>query len=163
MSERDLNLQQLWGEQPREEHGMSLNDIRERARRFEQRIMRWNLFTALLIVAIVGLELWQISIERRLLERVGDSLTIAAFIYLAYWYRRHAFNHTAPAGPATTQSVEFYREQLVRQRELSDNPWGYLLPFVPGVGLSLFSSALDCGFHLPPQRVCRRRVAIVFS
>lgn len=122
---------------------MSLKEIRERAKRFEQRIMRWNLFTAGLIVAIVGFELWQISIERRLLERVGDSLTIAAFVYLAYWYRRHAFGHTAPAGPATTRSVEFYRQQLTRQRELSDNPWGYLLPFAPGVGLSLFSSALE--------------------
>ena len=143
MSERDLNVQRLWHEQPREEHGMSINEIRERAKRFDQRTTRWNLFTGALIVAIVGVELWQISIERELLERVGDSLTIAAFVYLGYWYRRHAFGHTAPAGPATTQSVEFYRDQLVRQRELSDSPWGYLLPFVPGVGLSLFSSALD--------------------
>ena len=122
---------------------MSINEIRQRAKRCDQRTRRWNLITGVLIVAIVGVELWQISIERELLERVGDSLTIAAFVYLAYWYRRHAFSHTAPAGPATTQSVEFYRDQLVRQRELSDNPWGYLLPFVPGVGLSLFSSALD--------------------
>ena len=143
MSERDLNVQELWREQPREEHVVSFNEIRERARRFDQRTRRWNLITGVLIVAIVGFELWQISIEPRLLERVGDSLTIAAFVYLAYWYRRHAFGHTAPAGPATTQSVEFYRKQLLRQRELSDNPWGYLLPFVPGVGLSLFSSALD--------------------
>ena len=122
---------------------MSFNEIRARATRFDQRTRRWNLITGVLIVVIVGIELWQISIERELLERVGDSLTIAAFVYLAYWYRRHTLGHTAPAGPATTQSVEFYREQLVRQRELSDNPWGYLLPFVPGVGLSLFSSALD--------------------
>jgi phosphate/sulfate permease len=42
-----------------------------------------------------------------------------------------------------TQSVDFYREQLARQRDLSAHPWGYLLPFVPGVGLSLFGRALD--------------------
>ena len=142
MSEPVVNIQRMWNEQPREEPAMTLNDVRDRAQRFEQRTRRWNVLTALLIVIIVAVEVRQISIEPELLERVGDSLTIAAFVYLAYWYRRHAFGHTAPAGPAT-QCVDFYRQQLARQRELSDNPWGYLLPFVPGVGLSLFGSALD--------------------
>lgn len=143
MSERDVTVQQLWHEQPREEHAMSINEIRERAQRFERRVRRNNILTALLIVVIVAVELRQISVEPELLERVGDSLTIAAFVYLAYWYRRHALGQTAPAGPAMTQSVDFYREQLARQRDLSDHPWGYLLPFVPGVGLSLFGRALD--------------------
>ena len=143
MTEPVVDIQRMWHEQPREEHAMPVNEVRERARRFEQRTRRWNVFTALLIVGVVGVELRQISIEREPLERVGDSLTIAAFVYLAYWYRRHALGQTAPAGPATTRSVEFYREQLARQSELSDHPWGYLLPFVPGVGLSLFGSALD--------------------
>ena len=143
MSEPVDNIQRMWHEQPREERAMSLNEIRERARRFEQRTRRWNVITALLIVGIVGVELRQIAVEPELLERVGDSLTIAAFVYLAYWYRRYAFGHTAPAGPAMTQSVDYYRGQLARQRDLSDRPWGYLLPFVPGVGLSLFGRALD--------------------
>jgi hypothetical protein len=143
MSEPVVNIQRMWNEQPREEQKMSIDEIRERAQRFEQRTRRWNVITALLIVVIVAVELRQISIEPELLERVGDSLTIAAFVYLAYWYRRHALGQTAPAGPAMTQSIVFYREQLARQRDLSDHPWGYLLPFVPGVGLSLFGRALD--------------------
>ena len=143
MSEPVVNLQRMWHEQPREEHPMSVDEIRERAHRFEQRTWRWNVFTAVLIVVIVGVELRQISIERELLERVGDSLTIAAFVCLAYWYRRHAVGQTAPAGPATTRSVDYYRDQLARQRDVSNHPWGYLLPFVPGVGLSLFGRALD--------------------
>ena len=122
---------------------MNVDDVRQRAQRFEQRVRRNNVLTALLVVVIMAVELRQISIEPELLERVGDSLTIAAFVYLAYWYRRHALGQTAPAGPATTQSVDFYREQLARQRDLSSHPWGYLLPFVPGVGLSVFGSALD--------------------
>jgi hypothetical protein len=143
MSEPVVNIQRMWHEQPREDHAMSVNEIRERAQRFERRVRRNNVLTALLVVVIVAVELRQISIEPELLERVGDSLTIAAFVYLAYWYRRHGLGRTAPAGPAMTQSVDFYREQLTRQRDLSDRPWGYLLPFVPGVGLSLFGRALD--------------------
>ena len=143
MSERDGNIQQVWHAQPREEPKMSLDEIRQRAQRFEQRTRRWNVFTALLIVVIVGVELRQISVEPELLERVGDSQTIAAFVYLAYWYRRYTLGQTAPAGPATTQSVDFYREQLTRQRDMSSHSWRYLLPFVPGVALSLFGKALD--------------------
>ena len=122
---------------------MSIDEIRQRARRFDQRIWRNNVLAALLVVVIVGVELWQISIETRLLERVGDALTIAAFVYLAYWYRRYTLMQRAPAGPAVTQSVDFYREQLARHRDMSSHPWGYLLAFVPGVTLSLFCKALD--------------------
>ena len=143
MSEPVDNIRRMWHEQPRQEDAMSVNEIRARAQRFERRVRRNNVLTALLVIVIVGVELRQISVEPELLERVGDSLTIAAFVYLAYWYRRYAFGQTAPAGPAMTQSVDFYREQLARQRDLSDHPWGYLLPFVPGVGLSLFGRALD--------------------
>lgn len=150
MSEPVVNIQRMWHEQPRQEQAMSVNEIRGRALRFEQRVRRNNVITALLVVVIVAVELRQIAIERELLERVGDSLTIAAFVYLAYWYRRHALGQTAPAGPATTQSVDFYREQLARQRDLSSHPWGYLLAFVPGVGLSLFGRALD---RSPAQNV----------
>ena len=150
MSERNITVQQMWHEQPREERAMPVHEIRERARRFEQRVRRWNVITALLIVAVVGFELRQISIERELLERAGDALTIAAFVYLAYWYRRHTLGQTTPAGPATTRSVDYYRDQLARQRNLASHPWGYLLAFVPGVGLSLFGRALD---RSPAQNV----------
>jgi hypothetical protein len=143
MSERNIDVQQMWHEQPGEERAMPVHEIREKAQRFEQRVRRWNVITALLIVGVMGFELRQIAIERELLERVGDSLTIAAFIYLAYWYRRHTAGQTSPGGPATTRSVDYYRDQLARQRDLSSHPWGYLLAFVPGVGLSLFGRALD--------------------
>ena len=71
MSERDVNVQQMWHEQPREEHAMSINEIRERAQRFERRVQRNNILTALLIVVIVAVELWQISREPELLEHAG--------------------------------------------------------------------------------------------
>ena len=143
MNERDINVQRMWHEQAREERAMAVEEIRVRAQRFDQRVRRNSVITALLIVVIVGVELWQISIEREVLERVGDALTIAAFVHLAYWYRRQTLGQTTAAGPATTPSVDYYRHQLARQRDLSNHPWGYLLPFVPGVGLSLFGKALE--------------------
>lgn len=136
---------------------MSISEIRERAQLFEQRTRRWNVITALIIVGVVGVELWQIAIERELLERVGDALTIAAFVYLAYWYRRYGLAQTTPTGAATTRSVDYYRDQLARQRDLSSRPWGYLLAFVPGVGLSLFGRALG---RSPEQNVAIAVLAV---
>ena len=143
MDEPESDIQRLWQGQRREEGAINLGEIRQRAERFEQRLRRNNVLAGVLIVAIVGVELRQISIERELLERVGDALTIAAFVYLAYWYRKHSHGPTSPDASAMTRSVDFYRERLARQRQMSDHPWGYLLPFVPGVGLSLFGSALE--------------------
>ena len=51
------------------------------------------------------------------------------------WRRRRS--------PWENQRVEFYRAELVRQRDLSKDSWGYLLPFVPGVALALFGGGFE--------------------
>ena len=42
-----------------------------------------------------------------------------------------------------TNCVEFYRSELVRQGDLSNDSWGYLLPFVPGLTLALLGRSLE--------------------
>jgi hypothetical protein len=42
-----------------------------------------------------------------------------------------------------TNCVEFYRAELVRQRDLSKEGWGYLLPFVPGISLAILDGMLE--------------------
>jgi hypothetical protein len=79
--------------------------------------------------------------QEALLERAGDSLTIAALVYVAYRFRRQRAA-APPAALASTNCVEFYRAELARQRDLSKDSWGYLLPFVPGVALALFGRGL---------------------
>ena len=70
------------------------------------------------------------------MERAGDLLTIVAFVYIGYRFRKHRL--AAPAvALGRTNCIDFYRAELVRQRDLSKDSWGYLLPFVPGVALSL--------------------------
>ena len=78
-----------------------------------------------------------------LLERVGDLLTMAALVYVMYRSRGRVSVGSMPAGLGLTSSVDFYRQQLARQRDLAATPWEFLAPFVPGVGLSLFGRALD--------------------
>ena len=85
---------------------------------------------------------WQVWREPELLERVGDLLTIAALVLLMYRYRDYAIVEPLPAGLGLTRSVDFYRQQLARQRDLAGNPWRFLALFIPGVALSLFGDAL---------------------
>ena len=140
MSEPDI--QGLWKGQPREEQVMSIEEIRSRAERFEQRVRRWGVSTGFLFVLILVVESWQVWRTPELPERVGDLLTMAALVYSAYLFRPYMATQAMPSGLGLTSSVDFYRTQLARQRDLASHPWRYLVLVVPGVGLSLFGDAL---------------------
>jgi hypothetical protein len=135
-------LWRLWQQQEGEEPPMAMNHIRANAERLDAKHRRWGTFTALLFVVIVIVEALQVWMQEALLERAGDSLTIAAFVYVAYRFRRQRAAVPARA-LGTTNCVEFYRAELGRQRDLSKDSWAYLLPFVPGVALALFGRGLS--------------------
>lgn len=139
-SNSDIHL--LWQEQAREEQPMPISDIRAKALHLDSTTRRWNAVGAAAIVLLLIVETWQVWINEELLERVGDALTMAALLYTAYRYRRH---HQAapPAVLGNTHSIDFYRAELVRQRDLAGDSRGYLLPFVPGVTLSLLGGAVQ--------------------
>lgn len=142
MNEPEHDIRRLWHDQPREEHAMSIDEIRAKADLFTRKVRRWNIVTAVVIVLVIFLESWQLWREPALLERVGDVLTTAALLYVAYRYREYSIAAPMPAGLGLTTSVDFYRQQLARQRDLAGNPWRLLALFIPGVALSLFGDAL---------------------
>jgi hypothetical protein len=143
MNEPAQDIQRLWHDQPREEHAMSIDDIRSKAERFDRKVRRWNIATGVLFALVIVVEAWQVWRNPELPERVGDLLTIAAIIYSAYLFRGYATSQSMPSGLGLTSSVDFYRKRLALQRDLASQPWRYLVLFIPGVGLSLFGDALD--------------------
>jgi hypothetical protein len=100
------------------------------------------LSAVIVLVAIVG-DTWQVLSSDVFLIRVGNVLTIAAFVYVAYLFRGYATFETMPAGLGLTSSRDFYKKQLARQRDFTGRPWRYLVPFIPGVGLSFLGHAAD--------------------
>ena len=114
---------------------MSIDVIRARAHEFDVRNRVTGALTGLLLLVILGLEAWQIWVTTEILERVGDLLTVAAIVFTSYQFRH--YYAPMPAALGQTASVDFYRMQLARQHGLASRPWRYLLPFVPGVTLSL--------------------------
>lgn len=143
MNEPARDIQAMWQDQPREERAMSIDEVRSKAARFERKVRRANIFTGALFVLLIAVEAWQVWREPALLERVGDLLTIAAFVYVIRWFRRRVRVQSMPAGLGFTSSVEFYRVQLARHRDLAANPWRYLALFVPGVALGLLGRTLE--------------------
>jgi hypothetical protein len=137
----DVAVCRLWQQQEREEQAMPLDEIRAKAQRLDARTRRWRSVAALLFIVLVISEALQLWMQEALLERAGDSLTIAALVYVAYRFRRQRMA-APPVTLGRTNVVEFYRAELVRQRDLSKDSWGYLLPFVPGVSLALFGRGL---------------------
>ncbi len=141
MDESPHDVQRAWQQQPREEHQMSPDDVRVKADRLERRVRGWKISGGLLLAVVIAVEAWQIWMPNPPLERTGDLLTIAAFVYMAYWFRRYAPLESAPGMLGRTASVALYRVRLERQRDLASHPWRYLAVFVPGVALSLFGRA----------------------
>jgi len=139
-SSADTEILRLWEQLSREEQIMPLDDIRTKAERLDTKTRRWRGATAVLVILLVIVEAWQVWRGEEMLERAGDLLTIAAFVYIAYRYCKHLA--APPVALGRTNSVDFYRAELARQRDLSKDSWGYLLPFVPGVTLALFGRGL---------------------
>src|SRR5262245_118504 len=131
----------LGQQQASEEQMMPLDEIRTKAERLETKTRRWRLMTAVLLILLLikgGVEVWS---QTEALERAGDLLLMAALVYIAYRYRRRLT--APPVALGTTYCREFYRAELVRQRDLSKDSWGFLLPFVPGMALAVFGSAFE--------------------
>lgn len=141
-SNPDIEVWQLWREQAGEEQRMEPSEIRSKAEQLDRKNRGSRVFTALLFILIVIREAWQVWTGQEMLERTGDLLTIAALVYVAYRFHKH-LRAAPPFALGRTNSLEFYRSELVRQRDLSKDSWGYLLPFVPGVALSLFGGGFE--------------------
>ena len=141
-SNADTGILTLWQQQAGEEKTMPLDEIRTKAERLDAKTRRWRVATAVLFVLLLtklALEVW---IQEGMLERAGDLLLMAALVYIAYRYRKQRL--AAPAvALGRTNCIDFYRAELLRQRDLSKDSWGYLLPFVPGIALALLDGGLE--------------------
>lgn len=124
----------VWQEQPVEGAAPPLEEIRRRAGKFESRIRNRNrreyIGAAVVLAAFTFYFFWFSD----LLVRVGSVLIIAGTIYVVRQLYRRSTPAAMPAEFGLTASVEFYRSELVRQRDLLQSVWKwYLAPFVPGM------------------------------
>lgn len=141
-SESQVDVFTMWQEQAREARPIHAEEIRVKAEQLDTETRRWRVILTPLFMLITMWEAWQVWTGTEFVERAGDLLTIAALLYVVHRFLKH-LSTVGPAARGRTGSIEFYRAALVRQRDLSRDTWGYVLPFVPGVSLSLLGGIAD--------------------
>jgi hypothetical protein len=138
------DIHALWREQPTEAQRAPMEAIRATAQAFDQRTRRWRyigaIAMAVLVVSNVVEVVWP---GQDIVERTGDLLMLMALLYIGYEYRKHA--RTRPERLGQTTCAEFYRSQLAHERDLAAQGRRFLLPFVPGVSVSLADGLLAPG------------------
>jgi hypothetical protein len=141
-SKADTDILGLWQQQASEEQMMPLDEIRTKAERLDTKTRRWRVVTAVFFILLLIKGASEVWIQTETLERAGDLLLMAALVYIAYRYRKLRLA-APPVALGRTNCREFYRAELVRQRDLSKDSWGFLLPFVPGMALAVLGSAFE--------------------
>ena len=131
------SIQRLWLAQATEAPTMSIADIRAKALHFETRTRRWRTVGSAAMILVFIANILEAIFETTLLERLGALLVLAAILYVAHEFRKQARLTSMPEGLGLTSSVDFYRAQLAHERHFTRQSARFLLPFVPGVGLSL--------------------------
>jgi hypothetical protein len=126
------DLKNLWQNQSVEPVEMSLEQIRQKAQMFQQRIRNRNLteyVAAVFVFGIFGYYMWRFP-ELRL----ASAVILAATVYVMYQLHARGAARTVPESLALRPCLEFHLQELERQRNLVRDVWKwYLLPFVPGL------------------------------
>jgi hypothetical protein len=142
-NEHEPDIGQMWRRQPQAGHTLSLDEIRTKAQDFDRKVKQWRDVTGLLFALLIAKNAWEVWVDTDIVERAGDSLLLAALLYVVYRFGRRARANAAAARLGQASCLEHYRAQLVRQRELSRDGWTFVLPFAPGLILMVFARALQ--------------------
>jgi hypothetical protein len=140
---KEDRIKEIWQCQPLEGIQMSADQIRRRAGTFQKKILWRNVreYAAGLIAAVLFGFFFVTSHDT--LFRVGCALLIAGLAYVAWHLHRKGSARSVPAAVGAASSLQFYRGELERQRDLVASVWWwYLGPLIPGLILFAVSAAL---------------------
>ena len=137
------DLQALWQSQSLGDPMISLDDLRDKARRLEWHVARRNLGEYVAAVVVVVSFGWMLWVEPSRISRVGAGMVVAGTIFIVHQLRKRGSATPLPVDLAARSALEFHCEQLARQRDLVRGVWWwYLLPLVPGMLLVQIGQAI---------------------
>jgi hypothetical protein len=130
------DLRNIWQNQEVENMKFSVEELRAKAAKFQQRIRRRNLreyVAALVVMVFFGAGIWKTP---EMIPRISYTLLVAAMAFYAWYLRRWGSAKPVPAEMGSAGCANFYRHELARQRDLLRSFWKWgLLPVLPGVVL----------------------------
>jgi hypothetical protein len=114
------------------------DEIRKRIQWLNRKIRTRRVVASAAGFLVIAGSLWYLVLFRTLLERIGCLLTVLGAAYLIYEIYVNQQQIKAASASAekmgTANSIEFYRAELVRQRDFHSGIWFWsrLLIFTPG-------------------------------
>lgn len=125
--------QKLWQNQPVEGIKMSPQAIRLRADKFERKIVRRNVREYVSSLVASAVFVYFFATTQAILFRFAYALFIAGLGWVVFQLYRKGSARSLPADMGALNSLQFFRAELERQRDVVKNIWTwYLLPLVPG-------------------------------
>lgn len=127
------DIRKAWQSQRVEGTPMSIDEIRQKARKYQKKIGRRNLreyIAALVVVVFFSYNLWH---RPDIVTGAGFATIIAGMLYMVYQLHRRGSARSLPAEMGSASWLEFHRRELERQRDLVGSVWSwYLGPIIPG-------------------------------
>ncbi|SPE43067.1 conserved membrane hypothetical protein [Candidatus Sulfopaludibacter sp. SbA3] len=140
-NETPHDLREVWQSQHVEPKYMSLEEIRNKAAKFEGGVRSRNLRETVVGIGTIVVFLFYLKWFPTPLERAGSCLTIAGILWVIYRMNGRAAAAKVPEATGFETCVSFHRRELEHQRDLLRSIWRwYLGPLVPGI--VLFSVSL---------------------
>ena len=137
-------VNRIWQDQPAEGSRMTLDDIRQRSRRFETKVGRRNLreyAAALFVIVFASIAAWR---ESNNVVVIGEVLMAAGALFVVYFLQKRGSARRMPPEAGLMDCLDFHRSELTRQRDLLRSVWWwYLLPLVPGPAFIVIGRAIE--------------------
>ena len=123
---------------------MPLEEIRKKADKFHSSVRRRNIreyVGAAFVVLVFGFYIW---IFPSPLMRIGSALIIAGMFFVKWQLYKRGTTDALPVGDSASTWTDYYRRELVRQRDALQQVWKwYLGPLVPGLVMFLVGVSLQ--------------------
>jgi hypothetical protein len=144
---RPDEMQDLWRNQPPDPVRMSADDVRRKAQQFEAKTRRGIRITAVIMICCAVGYASFLFFFPGIVQRIGASLTLAAYLYSAYQFRKRGPVRKVLADPPATTCAA-YQAELKRLRDFPLIST-LMVPFIPGPAVFLM------GFLVPEQGLLR--------
>lgn len=118
---------------------MTIDTIRAQAEAFDRRMRRQDLGTIAVMSLTIMANAVTAAFHASITDKIGDLLSIAAALYVLFWYWR--VREPSPAALGETPSLDFYRDQILRRQAMVGRFWKVVLLFLPGMVLSTVGDA----------------------
>ena len=138
---RPDEMQDLWRNQPPDPVTISTADVRRRAQQFEAKTRRAFRITAVMMICSAACYASFLYLFPGTVPRIGASLTLAAYLYCAYQFRKRGPVKRVLADPPAVTCAA-HQAELKRLRDFSLIST-LMAPFIPGPAVFLM------GFLVP--------------